>query len=456
MSGTYVACKKINIIPLGEVEEKKEAYKYLKDCMYAYYKAKNLLMGQIAASFYAHGMDLKNEEFKNDVKRIRKGDNPTLNDIEFPVGSHLKNIAGYDVNKEFIAAVKNGLARGERTITNYKRNGAFPVEKSRIHFDFDFVGNNIDNINELIKSMQVTFCWVNKKKFRLNFGYSKGSFELRKTFFRIYTGEYGYKGSKISERNNKFFLHLTVEIPCKTRELDENTVVGVDLGIVHPAVCALNNNDYEKEYIGSADDFLRRRTKIQAQRRRTQMSLEFCRGQKGRKKKLRALEIYKSNERNFANTFNHQTSNKIIKFALEHNAKYINLENLTGFTDSTEKNFVLRNWSYYELIQMIQYKASACGIEVRTVNPYNTSRICSFCGSEADDKLVNRNSFICKNPDCVSHTFKQKYVESDFNAARNIAKSTEWSTGLKSFSENKEHHEKVAEEVSLKVDTPHG
>lgn len=449
MAETYTVCKKINIIPLGEADEKKEAYNYLRNCMYAYYKAKNLLMGQIAASFYAHGMDLNSEEFKNDVKRIRKGDNPTLKDIEFPVGSHLKNIAGYDVNKEFRAAVKNGLARGERTINNYKRNGAFPVNRENIHLDFDF-GDGIDedkfDENQYINSMQVTFRWVNRKKFRFNFGHSKGSLELRKTLFRIYTGEYDYKGSTISERNNKFFLNLTVQMPCRSRNLDENTVVGVDLGIVHPAVCALNNNNYVRLYVGSADDFLRRRTKIQAQRRRMQMSLEFCRGQKGRKKKLRALEIYKRNERNFANTFNHQTSAKIIKFALENNAKYINIENLTGFTDTSEKNFVLRNWSYYELAQMIEYKASKYGIEVRTVNPYNTSRICSFCGSEADDQLISRDSFICKNPDCISHTFKQKYIESDFNAARNIAKSTEWSSGLKSFTESKELHDFSTEE----------
>lgn len=44
-------------------------------------------------------------------------------------------------------------------------------------------------------------------------------------------------------------------MPKEIKELDENKVVGVDLGIAIPAVCALNTNSYSRKSIGSADDF---------------------------------------------------------------------------------------------------------------------------------------------------------------------------------------------------------
>ena len=40
-----------------------------------------------------------------------------------------------------------------------------------------------------------------------------------------------------------------------------DTVVGVDLGIAIPVMCALNNNMYKREAIGSAEKFRRIRIK---------------------------------------------------------------------------------------------------------------------------------------------------------------------------------------------------
>ena len=60
------------------------------------------------------------------------------------------------------------------------------------------------------------------------------------------------------------------------------------------------------------------------------------------------------------------------------------MERLTGFgrnaNDEVEndRKFLLRNWSYFELQQLIEYKANAAGIEVRYIDPYHTSQTCSF------------------------------------------------------------------------------
>lgn len=60
------------------------------------------------------------------------------------------------------------------------------------------------------------------------------------------------------------------------------------------------------------------------------------------------------------------------------------------------------------------------------VEAKNTSQICSFCGSDDEGQLINRDTFICKNSECESHKKEYPFMESDFNAARNIAKSTSW------------------------------
>ena len=102
-------------------------------------------------------------------------------------------------------------------------------------------------------------------------------------------------------------------------------------------------------------------------------------------------------------------------FAVKNKAKYINIEDLSGFNSN---QFILRNWSFYELQQFITYKASAYGIEVRKINPYHTSQICSCCGHWEEGQRVDQAHFKCKT--CGTE------LNADFNAARNIAKSTEF------------------------------
>jgi IS605 OrfB family transposase len=217
-----------------------------------------------------------------------------------------------------------------------------------------------------------------------------------------------------------------MEIPKVKMELNEDTVVGVHLGIAVPATCALNNDQYATISIGSQDDFLRVRTQINNQRKRLQRSLSYAKGGHGRKKKLKSLDKFKNKERHFVQTYNHMVSKRIIDFALKHHAKYINIEYLEGYNI---EEFFLRNWSYYELQQYIKYKAAKYGIEVRSVNPRFTSQVCSICGHWGESQRISRSNFVCKNPDCPSHKKylnkqEKPYFNAEFNAARNIAQST--------------------------------
>lgn len=407
-------CRKIKLYPVGDKNEINRVYKYIRDGQYAQYQASNLLMGELLSEYYKYERDINNQDFKMRQKEIYQASNPSLKDIQFAVGCDTLSAVTQKVKQDFSAALKNGLAKGERTITNYKRTNPLLTRGRSLKFF-----HNYETYNELLdklynKDLEIYVKWVNKIVFKIILGNPHKSHELRSVIQNIFEENYLVQGSSIEVDGKNIILNLSISIPKKQLELDENIVVGVDLGLAIPAVCALNNNDYIKQSIGSKDEFLRIRTQLQSQRRRLQKSLISVSSGHGRKK-LRKLETLKQRERNFVRTYNHYVSKKVIDFALENNARYINIEDLSGYDSS---DFILRNWSFYELQQFIIYKAEKYGIIVRKVNPYHTSQNCSCCGHWEEGQRIDQSHFICKA--CGAK------LNADFNAARNIAMSTDF------------------------------
>lgn len=337
-----------------------------------------------------------------------------------------------ELTKEIKNLVKNGALEGKVSLTNYKMDSPFTIAKSHFSFDHDYDSFEelCEHIDEPDCKMYMNYGGGNTKtgtnpasivRFRVNLGQGKNRNELKATLLKVYSGEYQYCGSSIGISKNKIILNLSMKIPKVEMELDENTVVGVDLGIAIPAVCALNNNLYEREAVGKVDDFTRVRQKHQAQVKRLQKALKNATGSHGRRKKMRALDRVKKSEVHFAETYCHMVSKRVVEFAVKNRAKYINIENLNGYNTS---QFILRNWSYYKLQQYITYKAERYGIVIRKINPCYTSQVCSVCGHWENGQRKTQASFECANPKCESHK-KYKYgFNADFNAARNIAMST--------------------------------
>lgn len=324
--------------------------------------------------------------------------------------------------------VKDGVLEGKVVLPNYKMDSPFTIEKETMGFTHDYESYEelCEHIND--KDLKLYFDYGGNQKptiarFKINLGHGKNKDELKATLLKLYSGEYQYCGSSIQISKNKIILNLSMKIPKKEMDLDENVVVGVDLGMAVPAMCALNNSIYEKQPIGSADDFLAIRTRLQAQRRKLQIALKSTAGGHGRKKKLKALNRLRDREKHFVESYCHFVSKQVVDFALKHRAKYINIENLTGYDTS---KFILRNWSYYKLQQYITYKAARYGIIVRKINPCYTSQVCSYCGHWEPKQRKSQDTFICGSEDCISNNKKKvKYtVNADFNAARNIAMST--------------------------------
>lgn len=299
----------------------------------------------------------------------------------------------------------NGLLRGERSIRNYKRTFPLLTRGRDLKFYYD--------------EKDIKIKWIEGIQFKIILGNKlKNSLELRHTLHKVIENEYKLCDSSLEfDKNNNLILNLTLDIPENNKnEKIEGRVVGVDLGMKIPAYVALNDVEYIKKSIGSIDAFLKVRTQMQSRRRKLQKALQSTSGGRGRSKKLQSLSQFKEKEKNFAKTYNHFISKNIIKFALDNKASQINLELLS--LKETQNKSVLRNWSYYQLQQSIEYKAKQEGIKVMYIDPYNTSQTCNVCGHYEEGQREVQEKFICKN--CGYN------ANADYNAARNIAKSTEY------------------------------
>ena len=129
--------------------------------------------------------------------------------------------------------------------------------------------------------------------------------------------------------------------------------------------------------------------------------------------KYRAVKRLKKRESHIVKDINHKISREIVDTAKEE-GDGIRLEKLRGIRKraKTSRSFrySLHSWSFYQLQNMIEYKAKLLGVHIEYVDPYHTSKECSRCGV-----VGSRNGKSFKCPECghVDHA--------DSNAAFNIA-----------------------------------
>ena len=397
-----ITVRKLKLTVVGTDEERKQGYKFIRDSQYAQYQGLNLAMGILSSAYLESNRDIKSDIFKNAQKSLTNS-NPLFEGIAFGTGIDTKSAITQRVKKDFKTSLKNGLAKGERTITNYKRD--YPLLTRGRDLKFQYKDDDI-----IIK-------WVNKIAFKVVLGSGKikeNKIELQHTLHKIIDKEYKVGQSSLQfDRNNNLILNLNLDIPYNPKnEIVEGRTLGVDLGIKYPAYMCLNDDTYKREHIGSIDDFLRIREQMQDRRRKLQHDLKFIKGGKGRNKKMQALDRLRDKEKNFATTYNHMISKNVVEFAKKNQCEYINMEKLTkdGFN-----NAILRNWSYYQLQQYIEYKAEREGIKVRYIDPAYTSQTCARCGHIDKDNRQTQEKFICTK--CGFE------LNADHNASINIARS---------------------------------
>lgn len=367
-----------------------------------------------------------------------------LDDIEIdnPLGGYG---FGYSqaLRSKIMDLVKGGLLNGKVALSTYKLDG--PVTISNNNFfvipDFDLIGDEkyYDFKKIIRKGEGHIYVNIGRRgtptvaKTLIDLGTkTKNRDDLYSLMFNILKKEYSLGGSSIQIEDNKIVLNLTVKKPlAESKELCEDNVVGVDIGTNTPAVCWMKDRSCRPLYVGDKEDLLRVRTKFNKQRKRINDMTSLCRSGKEKKKYLEASQRITKAKRHWMKNYNHLISRKIIKYALENKAKYINMENISKFSKSKKKSLFLEDWSYFELQNFIEYKAKEYGIIVRYVSADNTSITCPECGNVASEQRDGK-TFICSNPDCKKHG---KQINADLNASINIALSEDFKKAKKSNDE---------------------
>jgi IS605 OrfB family transposase len=174
------------------------------------------------------------------------------------------------------------------------------------------------------------------------------------------------------------------------------TYIGIDLGTNNLAVMVVTDktkkilktkfwNGNETQYI--RNKFYKYRSQVQ------------------KIKRLDKIEESKGYESNWMKNVNHNISKQMIEIAMQYPNPIILLENLHKFNKKIR-------WNFYQLRQMICYKAMYHGIITDLIPPAYTSNTCNKCG-HSDKNNRKELTFKCLNCGYESHA--------DFNAAINIA-----------------------------------
>jgi transposase len=244
---------------------------------------------------------------------------------------------------------------GKRSLRNYRKSTPVPLPKT-VFYEFKPDPERSNFTFQLLNSEVYSIPFVT----RLGRDRSNNRFIID----QMLEGKYPMCDSSImiDDKRNKIFLLLCVEIPKQPLKPIEGKLLHAELDIEYPITCTV---DKKTIYIGNREEYLHRRTQIQAALRNLQKGLRYARGGHGRSRKLEAIDRFHLKEKNYITTKIHTYSSMLVDVAIKNRCEKIILINQEKKEEAArEDEFLLRNWSYYDMIDKITYKASKYGIVV--------------------------------------------------------------------------------------------
>ena len=175
-------------------------------------------------------------------------------------------------------------------------------------------------------------------------------------------GKYKFCDSSIQIKNGKIFLLAVFQFEKSIVDLDTDKVCEAELSMDTPIMLTI---DRKKIKIGDKEEFLHRRLAIQAAMRRHQKAARYNKNGKGRSHKLKSIEHFQEKESNYIRTRIHMYTYRMIEYCINNRCGKLVLKKQTEKeTEAKEDDMLLRNWSYFDMKQKIQYKAAKVGILV--------------------------------------------------------------------------------------------
>lgn len=330
----------------------------------------------------------------------------TLKDPFYQIPSGIRDTVIMNTVKKWKNDLKE-VTSGERSIASFRKDVPIDLHNRNIKI--------VKHNNQYILRLGLL-----SEKYKKELGKKSGQYDVQLAakdhtqkiiLDRILDGSYKVAASKIIHHKNKWFISLNYKFEQFETPLDKNNIMGIDLGVVYPIYMAFNNSLHRYKVQGG--EIEKARKTIEREKNNLAHQAMYCGdGRRGHGIKTRTKPVYKKRDKvsHFRETFNHKYSRYVIDMAMKHKCGTIQMEDLKGIS---KDSLFLKNWTYYDLQQKIEYKAKELGIEVVYINPRYTSQRCNKCGCIHEENRENQETFHCKT--CGFKT------NADFNAARNIA-----------------------------------
>jgi hypothetical protein len=236
--------------------------------------------------------------------------------------------------------------RGEKPLRNYNK-----------HIPIPFRGTDITHLQPTSNAKNFQFKLF-KLPFRTYLG--KDVYDKRILLERTLQGSVKLCTSSLKLCKNKIFLLASFQVQKEPKELDNTIIAEASLSLEYPIVVRIGKSRYT---IGSKEEFLHRRLAIQSARQRLHKAAAYNRPGHGRSRKLKVVNGFRGRETNYVNHKLHVYSRRLIDLCVKHNVATLLLVNQQEKEAAAQEDeFLLRNWSYYQLKEKIAHKASMVGI----------------------------------------------------------------------------------------------
>ncbi|NYZ74409.1 IS200/IS605 family element transposase accessory protein TnpB [Candidatus Micrarchaeota archaeon] len=195
-------------------------------------------------------------------------------------------------------------------------------------------------------------------------------------------GDWEVRGAALCRSGKDLFLNVIVakDLPAPAIGASSRTI-GIDLGINNLAATS------DGRFFKGVNNHIAR---LQGLRSRLQS--------KGTKSAKRHLKNLSGRQKRFMRSINHEVSRRIVSRI--NSGDMIVMENLHGIRSRRRGkvlNRLLSGWSFFQLRQLIEYKALRKGAIFVTVPAHYSSRECSRCHESRTERPGNAGFFHCLN-----------------------------------------------------------
>lgn len=348
-------------------------------------------------------------------------------DLDTPLASRVLNQAHNLAKTHFTGEHgKSLMGKGDRVLSTHRSDGTHPIYfhtdaselrkiNEKFYICYNLFSNEWAKANDLPSWLAFEVKTKNRDKVGkvqieniINGTWKKGSVQLA-------------RDPRPGRR--KYLCRISMKYtPDPYKALDENVVMGVDLGVNAPAVIHFRNNGQPINWeltVGNGSDMLIARRLVSGEIKR------IVRGLKrkdspisgpARQAAMEKLKVLRSQERRIMKTASQKIAATIADQARRNGAGVWQLEKLDK-SIKEDQPFLARYWAPGMLVDALKWQAAQLGVKMEFINPYKTSQRCSKCG-HIDRANRPKGKLKAAHFECVKCGYKSN---ADKNAARNIS-----------------------------------